>query len=233
MSGITSGVGLFSGVNTSQLIDQLLSVESRPKTLAQRRITQIQTLQAAFLDLNSRISALRTSASAFNTNNIFGSAAATSSSESTLTARATAGAPVGSYTFIVDRLVTTQQSLSKGFTDRDVTGVGLTSLTFSPRSARLDRDTPLTNLNGGQGVTRGQIQVTDTSGATATIDLSRVATIGEVISTINSAAGVRVQARIDGDRLVVTDWASGGGAMTIANVGATNTATSLGIAGSA
>ncbi|MCE2966737.1 MAG: flagellar filament capping protein FliD [Phycisphaerales bacterium] len=233
MSGITSGVGLFSGVNTSQLIDQLLSVESRPKTLAQRRITQIQTLQAAFLDLNSRISALRTSASAFNTNNIFGSAAATSSSESTLTARATAGAPVGSYTFIVDRLVTTQQSLSKGFTDRDVTGVGLTSLTFSPRSARLDRDTPLTNLNGGQGVTRGQIQVTDTSGATATIDLSRVATIGEVISTINSAAGVRVQARIDGDRLVVTDRASGGGAMTIANVGTTNTATSLGIAGSA
>jgi flagellar hook-associated protein 2 len=231
MSGITSGVGLFSGVNTSQLIDQLLSVESRPKTLAQRRITQIQTLQAAFLDLNSRISALRTSATNFSTNNIFGSAAASSSNSDSLTARATAGAPVGSYSFIVDRLVTTQQTLSKGFTDRDVSGVGLTSLTFSPRTARLDRDTALSNLNAGQGISRGQIRVTDSSGAAATIDLSRVATVGEVLSTINGAAGVRVTARIDGDRLVVSDRASGGGSLTIANVGDTNTATSLGIAG--
>ena len=33
MSGITSGTGVFSGINSAQIIDQLIAVESRPKAL--------------------------------------------------------------------------------------------------------------------------------------------------------------------------------------------------------
>ena len=47
MSGISSSTGLISGLNTSALIDQLLAVESRPKTLIQARVAKLQTQQAA------------------------------------------------------------------------------------------------------------------------------------------------------------------------------------------
>ena len=38
MGTITSGIGLVSGINTGQIIDQLMALESRPKTLLQTRI---------------------------------------------------------------------------------------------------------------------------------------------------------------------------------------------------
>ena len=41
MGGITSSVGIFSGINSAQLIDQLLSIEARPKKLAQNRLLQL------------------------------------------------------------------------------------------------------------------------------------------------------------------------------------------------
>jgi hypothetical protein len=36
MGGISSGGGIFSGINSEQIIQQLLAIESRPKLLAQR-----------------------------------------------------------------------------------------------------------------------------------------------------------------------------------------------------
>ena len=41
MSGITSGVGLVSGINSAQLIEQLLSLEGRGKIPIQRRLAAI------------------------------------------------------------------------------------------------------------------------------------------------------------------------------------------------
>jgi flagellar capping protein FliD len=52
MGGITSSVGIFSGINSASLIDQLLAIEARPKTLAQNRMVQIQGQQAAYLDIS-------------------------------------------------------------------------------------------------------------------------------------------------------------------------------------
>ena len=115
MGGITTGVGIFSGINTSQLIDQLIAIESRPKQLAQARVLQLQQQQAAWLDLNSKVQSLKAAAAAFRTANIFKTNAAGSSDEHVLTATAGVTATPGSYQFIVDRLVSTQQFLSRGF----------------------------------------------------------------------------------------------------------------------
>ena len=42
MSGITSGIGLVSGINSAQIIEQLLALESRGKIPTQRRLAGIQ-----------------------------------------------------------------------------------------------------------------------------------------------------------------------------------------------
>jgi flagellar hook-associated protein 2 len=230
MSSITSGVGLFSGVNTQQLINQLLQVEGRQRNVFQRRIAQLQQRQAAYLDLNSRINGLKTAAAKFASSNIFGSAAATSSNADVLTATAATGAASGTYQFVVDRLVSTQQLLSAGYAQSTGAGVGLTKMTLESTEARLDRDTALAGLNGGLGIQRGKIRITDGTGASAVVDLSRVETVGEVLSAINGALGISVKARTDGDRLVV-ERVGGSGAITIAEVEGRSTAATLGILG--
>jgi flagellar hook-associated protein 2 len=233
MAGIVSGTGLFSGINSAQIIDQLIQVESRPRALAQQRLIQIQSQQAAFLDLNSRLNALKTAAAKFGVDRVFRSVSAASTNESVLRATASAGAAPGTYQFIVDRVVSTQQLLSRGFADRAATAVGAGTLTFEPALGRLDRDTRLADLNGGQGISRGTIRITDSTGAAVTVDLSRVATVTEVIDAINAAGGGRFSATAAGDRLVLTDQAGGTGRLTVADGAGASTATSLGIAGQA
>lgn len=233
MSGISAGTGLISGIDTSALIQQLLSIEARPKQLVQQRVIQLQSQSAALLDLNSRLSALKTAASAFRTSRVFQTTSATSSNPDVLTARANPGAPLGSFTFMVDRVVQSQQSLSRGIVDRNNTGLGLTSITVESAQARLERDTDLSLLNGGEGVSRGQVTVTDASGASATVDLSRAGTVNDVLQAFNSASGVRVRLSIENSRFVLTDQSGGSGSISVANVSGYTTATSLGLEGSA
>ena len=232
MGGITTGIGIFSGIDTRSLIDQLISLESRPRALAAQRLTQLQAQQASFLDINTRLSSLQSAASSFRTQKIFSSASALSSDESVLSASASTDAQVGSYRFIVDRLVSTQQQLSRGFSDRDSSGLNASSFTFETADARLERDVSLADLNGGAGVRRGEIVLTDSNGVTATVDLSRVGTVREVLNAINGA-GVGVSAKTVGDRIVLDDTAGGAGTLTVANGTDAFTATDLGILGTA
>ena len=189
MGGISSSVGLISGIDTRSLINQLIQIESRPKQLVQQRILQLQQRQAAYLSINSSLLALRGAAGSFNTDRIFDSNTATSSNQSVLTGTATTNAAVGSYSFIVNRLVTTQQVLSRGFSDRNVTGLGASEFSFEFGGGGVTSETTLGELNGGQGVQRGKIQITDRSGASAEVDLSTAVTVNDVLDRINSAGG--------------------------------------------
>lgn len=231
MSGITSGTGIFSGIDSASIINQLLQVESRPKQQVQRRIIQIQQQQASYLDVNSKLNALRTSATNFRTNRTFAAAAATSSDEKILTATAQPGAATGTFQFTVDRLVSSQQLLSRGFSSASQ-AVNAGSFTFESAVARLDTDTALADLNGGAGVKRGKITIAEAGGNTATIDLSKAATVNDVLDAINSAATgttpVGVSASVEGGRLVIRSTSSR--ALSIADAtGTTGTAESLGI----
>ncbi len=231
MGGITSGVGVFSGINSASIIDQLLALEARPKQQAQSRILQLQLQQGAWLDINTRMTALRSSAKGFQTNNTFQAKSATVSNTDVLTATASIDAPPGTYQFVVDRLVSSQQMLGRGFASRDTTAAGLTKLTIESDRARLDRDVSLAQLNDGAGIERGRISITDSAGRVANVDLTRVGTVNEVLEAINSNGTAQVTATIEGGRFVVKDNA--GGSLTIANAGGYNTAASLGLAGTA
>lgn len=229
MSGITSSTGLISGINSAQIIDQLIAVESRPKILIQRRITQLQTQQAAYLDLNSKLGALRTAAQKLRLNKLFDAARVSSSNGDVISGTASAGAPAGNYSFIVDRLVSTHQALSRGFVDRNTSATGLTSLSLEGTQARLDGDALLSSLNGGAGVSRGRVIVTNRAGTSTTIDLSRSASVSEVLSAFNDNADARITASVSGGRLVLTDTSGGPGLLQVRSATGYSTAASLGI----
>ncbi|QOI99747.1 MAG: flagellar filament capping protein FliD [Phycisphaeraceae bacterium] len=231
MSGVSSSVGVFSGIDSRSLIDQLLAVEARPKQVYQRRVVALQLQQTAFLDFNSRLDSIKRAARSFRENRVFQAASASSSAESVLTATARAGATAGTYQFIVDRMVSSQQWLSRGFADSNVSGIGASSFTFESEAARLDADVALSDLFGGEGLSRGRIVVTDSGSRSATIDLSRAGSVSEVLDLINNNGTAQVSARIVNDRLVVRDNA--GGSLTIADGAGSTTATQLGIAGTA
>ncbi len=225
MSGISTGVGIFSGIDTRTLIDQLLAIEARPRVLMQRRIIELQIQQSAFLDLNSRLGSLKTAASNFRLNKIFSSNRAVSSDEDVLRATAGTSAVPGAYDFIVDRLVTTRQLLSEGFADRDVSPIGAGSFTFESDEARLDRDIELAALNGGEGINRGKISIS-LDGDPTEIDLSRVGTVQDVLDVINGA-GIDVTATVADGHFVVRSGS--GQTVTIANSLGSTTATDLGL----
>ncbi len=218
MGGITTGVGIFSGIDSASLIDQLISVQSRPKILAQQRVIQLKSQQSAFLDINSRLSNFKTAAASFRINNIFASRSVASSNESVLTATTSSAAVPGSYNFIVDRLVSTQQMLTRGFADLDSSAIGLSSLSFESDAARLDNNTALADLNNGDGVTRGVITVNGTE-----VDLSRAGTVQEVLDAISSVPGV--SARVENDNFVISST----GTLSISEESGAGILTSLGL----
>ncbi len=215
MGGITTGIGLFSGIDSASLIDQLIASQSRPQILAQQRVIQLKSQQAAYLDINSRLNAFKTAAASFRVNNIFSGNSIASSNESILTATASSAAVPGSYNFVVDRLVTTQQLLTRGFADTNSSAIGLDSLTFESTAARLDADTALADLNDGNGITRGKININGIE-----VDLSRVGTVQEVLDAVSEVPGVT--ARVENDRFVfagVTTMTEESGAGILSSLG--------------
>lgn len=234
MAGITTGTGIFSGINTASLIDQLIQASSGPRLQAQQRQQQLQVRQAAYLDINTRLSALRDAAKVFRDNKTFQLKAAASSNTDSVSVTADNSAAQGTYTFLVDRLVTTQQGLSRGFSNADASPLGASAFTFEGTEARLDRDVNLADLNNGNGVSRGKILITDRAGGTSTVDLSRTTTVNEVLDAINNNTGTaRVAASVQGGKFVITDSSgASSGSLTIANASGFTTADSLGIAGS-
>lgn len=231
MGGISTGVGPFSGIDSGALISQLLALESRPRDQAKARIVQLQFQNTAFLDLNTRVNALKLASAKFREAKTFDSKKATSSNSDVVSATANNTAAQGTYQMIVDRLVSTQQLLTRGFANRDSSAVGATTITFESAKARLDNDVELADLRDGSGISRGKLTITDSGLRSTTIDLSRATTVNEVLDAINNNGTVRVSARVSDGRFIVSDMA--GGSITIADNSGYSTATSLGIAGTA
>ena len=233
MGQITTGVGLISGLDIAGIVEQLVAIDARPRTLLQSRNEVLRSQQVAFQEINARLLALQTSSNDFAGPSLFTGTSASSSNENAITASSGTGAVPGTYSFIVNRLVSAQQSITRGFQDATTTPVAPNgaTLSFDRGEARLDSETRLSQLNGGDGISRGLIRVADRSGATSLVDLTSVVTVDDVVDRINEATGVNVIAQVDGDRLTIRD-ASGSTAndLEITDVGVSGTATSLGLA---
>lgn len=234
MSGISSSVGLISGMDIAGIVTQLMQLEARPLTLLQQRVENTNQQKLAYQTISAQVMAAVSSISRLSEASAFSARTATSSNPEALAVTADAGAPLGGYSFLVRSIVSTHQMASLGFADRNATPVGAGTLTFETAQARVDPDTELALLNGGDGVRRGQIRIIDRSGASANIDLRSAYTVGDVLDAINSQSQVSVRAFVQDDRLVIEDTTGlpdGQNPLTVSNVGTSLTATDLGLAG--
>lgn len=231
MSGITTGVGLASGINSAQIIEQLLALDARGKTPLQTQIARTQGQKTAMLDVNARLLGLRSASSNFRIGRVFDRMLAAPSNTEVLGATAASGTPPGSYAFKVNRLVSTSQMLSRGFATRDATPLGLTEMNIEWGRANIGSPVALSALRGGEGVGGGGVKITDANGQVATIDLSGSVTLQDAVAAINANDDIAVTASIENERLVVRDTSGGSGSLVIANALGGTIATKLGIAG--
>jgi len=233
MGTISTSTGLISGIDYGALIETYLATQYQGMVRLQNRISILQAQKTALLDINARLLNFKSAASSFRTNQVFQSALATSSDSEVLTATANTTAQPGTFQFIVKQLVTTSQQVSKGYASSDESPLGLDSISFEFGNGKLTRDMTLEDLNGGQGVDRGEIIITDRSGASGTVDLTDVTALSEVLERINDTDGISVTASVEGDHLVITDSSGESGTLEVENGSGDTTATDLGIAGTA
>lgn len=236
MGQITSSVGLISGLDSAAIIDQLIALESQPVDNINTRNAVLLSQQTAFQQVNGSLLGLRSSASRLADDSAFIETTATSSDESVATVSSGPGAAVGTFGLTVRQLVGSQQTVSRGFVDDSASPVAPEGgrLTFNRGGARLETPTPLAELNGGQGVERGLIRVTDRSGDTAVVDLSTVVSVDDVVDAFNQATGINVTARISGGVLQITDATGRSEAqLRVQDVGDGRTAQDLGLLGTA
>jgi flagellar hook-associated protein 2 len=205
MGRITTGIGLVSGINSKDIIEQLMALEARPKDTLQTRIDSITQQKLAYTDLQTRLTGIKLSGTTLKKPSTFQNAATSSSDEDVLTATAASSAAVGSFQFQVSRLVTSQQSVSRGFVDFDSAKLGAGTLTIEAGGGELTRQDMLSELRGGAGVRRGQFKITDRSGATAVIDTTAAVTLDDVVKKINTNLDISVRASLDGDNIVIAD----------------------------
>ena len=103
--------GLISGLNTTDLINQLMAAEAVPQTLLKNKVTDSTTFITAMQTLNSKVAALADSAGKLA--KPAGTDLHTTSSSSTaVTATAGPGAVDGSIDFTVDRLAQSQVTVT-------------------------------------------------------------------------------------------------------------------------
>lgn len=230
MSGISSSVGMISGLNHQDLVQQLLAIEARPRDQILRRIAGIDAQKTAYLDISARISALLSNVQMLAQPTTFSATTATSSNSDVLTATSRAGATPGAYRFSVQSLAATHQLVSRGYSSRG-SSLSAGTVTIESAQARVNRDTDLSELNGYAGVQRGSFRITNAAGNSATINIATAATLSDVVAAINEA-GINVTASIRGDGLMLTDNSTGTGALRVSEINDGGTAADLGFVGS-
>jgi flagellar hook-associated protein 2 len=233
MGQIQSSVGLISGMNITQTVNNLMAVASGPVNALTTQNTQLQNQDTAYTQLSAQLLALQSDALALQQSSLYTACSATSSDSSALTATVTGTPALGTYQFTPIQPVQTQQLLSSGLAS-ETSALGGGQITFR-FGADVDQSTELSSLNGGQGYgTLGTIDLTDRSGATATVNLASAQTLGDVIDDINKA-GIGIEAEINnagnGITLLDTTGATKSNLIVANDSGdQTDTATKLGIA---
>ena len=232
MARISSTVGLVSGINSKDIIDQLISLEERPKTNLQARIATETTKKTAYTTLQAQLTSLRLFATQIKKPQTFRNADVKSADEGIVTGTAAPGAAAGSYQVSVARLVSSQQTIGRGYADTDRTRVGAGTITLELGGSTLNEPTGLDDLNGGKGVHRGAFRLTDRSGKSTVIDAGDALTLNDVVDKINTSLDVSIRASVKDSRLVLTDQTGQTtSALRVEDIGDGSAAADLGIAG--
>lgn len=107
--------GLSSGMNTSEIVQQLLAIERRPLIQMQERIQTHQQRMDAWRDVNMRLASLDTKLGDLLLSSTYEARAATSSVPEIATATASTSAMPATYEILVTQLATTQRIVGAKF----------------------------------------------------------------------------------------------------------------------
>jgi len=233
MTGLQLNVGLFSGINYVDLVNQLIQLESGPMNRLAKRTEVLAMERDALTNTMARFLTTAYPIRRLNALQPYLRTDVTSSNPALLTAaRVGSGTAVpGSYTFTPLQMASAQQTVARGVAS-DTTSLGRTGTITLGRAWSVENDIALSDINGGDGFTRGLIRLTDGNGQRATIDLRQAFTVRDVINTINDNYDVDVIAELDGDRIVLRDVSGGDSSrMMVQEVSGGSTAASLGLMG--
>src|SRR5262245_48292063 len=229
MGRIQSSTGLTTGIDIQGTVQKLMQIEGIPRDTLTARMKDAQAQQAAVTDLTALTVGIQLAIERLKKPELFNSTTVTSSNPNVLTATTSSSATPGQYQFVPVRVAQANHALSSGVAASDAAlGGGTFTFRFG---GEIDTAANLGDLNGGAGVARGQIKITDRSGAVATVDLRFAQTIDDVIAAINSTEGISVTATTDGDHLVLHDHTGDVGNLRVQEVGNGTTAAVLGLAG--
>ncbi|MBX3421467.1 MAG: flagellar filament capping protein FliD [Pirellulaceae bacterium] len=203
MGRIQSSVGLITGVPIEETVNQLMQINALPRNRLSNRNAELTKEQTAITTLTTLVIGVQLSGDRLGQASLFNSAKVTSSKPETIAARSTGTAALGNYSFIPVRQAQSQQLTSSLFasSQHKLSAGDITIHTggFLDQSANLDQ------LNGGRGVERGMIRITNRAGTSREIDLRFVQTAADVVTAINSAEGLSVVAKINGGQFELTD----------------------------
>lgn len=232
MSQLQSSVGLVTGFPIASTVQKLMSLNQAPVTALQTQDTTYQNQETAIEQLQALLSSLEVSTNALGQSSLYTQTNITSSNASALTATtntsSTATPALGNFEYTPIQQAQAQQLQSTALaSDSTALGAGSLSFRYGPT---IDQPVSVDLLNGGQGISPGQIQITGRNGVSATVNLTGAQTIGDVLNAINSATGTDVQASVNGDHLQLNDT-SGSTAHTlqVTEVNGGTTAASLGL----
>lgn len=230
MGRIQSSIGLITGVAIEDTVNQLMKLNALPKDRLESRNQVLQKEQVAVTELMTLVVGVQLTTDRLGQASLFSATKVDSSTPTSLTARSTGSPSPGSYSFVPVRRAQSQQLASSTFASADQK---LSSgEVILHRGGFLDDTVSLDGLNGGQGVARGYIRITDRTGASQAIDLRFVQSAGDVVDAINSADGLNVVASLRGGAFHLTD-VSGSTAhdLEVTEVSGGTTAADLGLGG--
>ncbi len=171
--GILTSPGIGSGLDINSIVNKLMTVESQPLTLMDKKEGSYQAELTAYGTLRSSLSAFQTALGKLTNTSSFNSLQATSADASTVTASASPNATVGSYSVQVNALAQQQKIESQGYADTTST-IGTGTLTFQ-----------FGTISGGT-LTNGVY-----SGATYTLNASKAAQSVTIDTAHESLSGIR------------------------------------------
>jgi len=129
-NGMASVDGLVSGLNTTEIIDALVSIEKRRVSLLEHKQNNYERQLSALREVNTRMLSLKTAAYDLSKASSYNVWSATSSDEDILTVTAGSRASVGSYALTVLSKAKNHQIASQGF-DSTADSVGTGSIQVS------------------------------------------------------------------------------------------------------
>jgi flagellar hook-associated protein 2 len=172
--------GLASGINWTNIINDMVAAESAPITTMQAQQTTLNNEDAAYKTIGTDLTNLQNDVTALAAPGFFQSATTSSSDSTVATATAQEGTPLGTYTFAVSQLATAAAQ------DGSTVSAQPISATTSVANVTLNDSALATPITAGTFTVNGQ-----------TITVAATDTLQSIFTKISTATGGAVTASYD------------------------------------